>query len=207
MTSITPSQTIPTVYSDLIEKYSLTYGAGWTNRVQPMIERLQLACETKDLAVLLDLLLPRNPFLREVFTRLTNTALPELERAIRVVLEEFVGPDKVAAYQQLVEQQRKLRQIEKLKDKVAERTVNTTSYGIQRMDEFIRRLIADGYTIAREYTRGAAKSYGLYNAEHSGYRFKRKVEYQYMCYLLERQAAAVEVSGIQREEQVKPEQG
>ena len=185
MTSITPSHNITPDYSDVIEKYSTTYGTGWTNRVQPMIERLQLACETKDLAVLLDLLLPRNPFLREVFSRLTSTALPKTERAIRTVLEEFVGPDKAAAYRQMVEQQWKLRQIEKLKDQVAERTVNTTTYGILRMDEFIRQLIADGYTIAREYTRGAARSYGLYNAEHSGYRFKRKVEYQYMCYLLE----------------------
>jgi hypothetical protein len=203
MTS-TPSQDITLFFEDLVEKYSPTYGEGWTNRVQPMIERLQLACETKDLAVLLDLLLPHNPFLRELFTRLTSrTALPRTERAIRMVLEEYVGPEKVAAYQEVVEQRRKLRQREELQYKVAEHSIRTSAYGILPMDEFIRRLINDGYTSAREFPRGAAKRYGLFNAKGSGYEFRRKVEYEYMCYLLNQQAVSALVD--RHEEHTSPE--
>ena len=183
------SQDITTFFDDLIEKYSSTYGEGWTSRVQPMIERVLLASEQKDLAVLLDLLHPGNPFLREVFSRLTNVVLPRTEHACRSVLEEFVGPEKVTAFRKQVEQQPQLRQREELQYKVAERSIKTADYGVLRMDEFIRRLIADGYTTPREFQRGTARTYGLFNARHSGYSFKRKVEYLYMCALLAEQQA------------------
>jgi len=177
-------------FDDLIDKYSPTYGEGWVERVQPMIDRVQLACEQKDLAVLLDLLHRDNPFLREVFSRMTDITLPKTEHGLAHVLETFVGPERVAAYRQQVEQQRRLRQREELQYKVADRSIRTTDYGVLRMDEFIRRLIADGYTTPREFQRGSAKAYGLYNERHTGYHFKRKVEYLYMCVLLEEQQAA-----------------
>ena len=205
MTS-TPPGDISTVFDDLVEKYGATYGAGWAERVPPMTRRVQLACEQKDLAVLLDLLLPDNPFLREVFARLTSIALPRTQRAIRTALEGFVGPQKVAAYRQLLEQQRRLRQREELQYKVAEHSVRTDAYGVLRMDEFIQRLIADGYMTPREFPRGNARMYGLYNDRHAGYHFKRKVEYLYMRILLEeRQAAdAAQATAEQPAEPVEP---
>lgn len=211
MTEKASTADITTFFDDLIEKYSSTYGEGWAERVQPMIDRVRLACETKDLAVLLDLLHRDNPFLREVFSRLTSIALPKTERALRSVLEAFVGPEKAAAYQQLLEKQQKARKREELQYRVAEHSIRTTDYGTLRMDEFIRRLIADGYTTPREFQMGSAKTYGLYNEQRTGYRFKRKVEYLYMCALLEEQQAAHAEQGAAAEQQAiqqaDPEEG
>jgi hypothetical protein len=177
-------------FDDLINKYRQIYGDDWVGRVQPMIDRLKPACEKKDLAVLLDLLHRDNPFLREVFSRMTDISLPKTQHGLAQVLEALVGREKVTAYRTQVEQQQQLRVLEELQYKVADRYVRTTDYGTLRMDEFIHRLIQDGYTTPRVFQSGSAKSYGLYNDKQTGYSFKRKVEYLYMRAVLEQQQQA-----------------
>src|SRR4051812_46339416 len=104
MTTVSSNDRIPEqlVFDDIIERYRVKFGSELANSdVRGMITRLQTACEKKDLSFLLGWLLPQhNGFSRECFTRITGNPLPKTQRDMRMVLEEFVGPEAVALYQQ-----------------------------------------------------------------------------------------------------------
>ncbi len=198
------NQSVSTAFAAIIEKYrrERAYGEQWaTNHAEKIIEGIRQACAAKDYAYLRTVCYPDEAFMREVFTSITGIALHHTWRESKRVVQEFVGPEAVAAYQQQQEDTRKRKQFERLCRQVAVQQVNTPQYGTLTMDAFIRKLVAEGYTTISEQKRGVATEWFLWNAQHSGYTFRRRMERDYIVALLEQQQAAAQEESDGREQQ------
>lgn len=174
-------------FADLIQNYAADsrYGERWATEVAPgLLQKLLVACETKDFGYLRHLRFPENVFLRAVFARLTGIALPRTQRESLHILQEYVGPQSVEAFEQEKARERQQRQLERLERQLTS-LITVDHYGLLQTGEFIRRLLADGYTNLSERQRGVAKEWFLCNAQHTGYIFRRRIERDYIAYLLE----------------------
>ena len=187
-------------FADIIERFSPIHGQEWAASTAPtlLIARLQQACKEKNLSSLRGWLLPaHNGFSRAAFTRITGVRLPATQRAIGAVLEEFVGPERVAAHQQALAGQRQQREQaqERLKRQVASRSVRHRGETLTT-DVFIQRIIAEGYSKTEERKRGAVPVYALWHAEkNSGYEFRRRCEYDYILLLLGQRQPGLPAAG------------
>jgi hypothetical protein len=191
----TTSQQADTVtFDDIIACYraSEDYPPAWVdNNAAEIIAKVRSACEAKDYGVLHSLRDPDNAFTRDVFTRLTGTRLHPLQRESRRILEEYVGPERVAAYEDAQARQRTERRARSLQRRVSLRSVSFRG-GVLSMDAFIRLLIGEGYTHLSELPRGAAKQYALANDQRSSFMFYRRDERDYIEYCLKQQEEAPE---------------
>jgi hypothetical protein len=201
MENLENQTTKPPAFDDIIERYRVLYGSEWANGgVEDMITRLQKACEAKELGFLLSWLLPQhNGFSRECFIRITGKHLPKTQQAIRLVLEEFVGKEAVALYQQALADKQKQREQgqqdrarERLLRDVASRKVRYQGETLT-VDTFIQRIITEGYIRLEERKRGAVPIYSLWHIDNKRYYdFRRKCEYEYIRYLLHEQQTTQE---------------
>jgi hypothetical protein len=189
-----PGQFDAVTCDDITARYraSKEYGPDWAERhAEAVIARVRQACEAKDYAYLHSLRYPQNAFSRDIFTRLTGIKLPRLQRESKRVLEEYVGPRRVAAYEDERARQRAERQAQALLSRVSSRSVSFREE-VLPMDAFIRLLIGEGYIHLSEEPRGSAKQYALANEQRSSFLFYRRDERDYIEHCLAQRAETLE---------------
>jgi hypothetical protein len=182
-----PTAPAPDRYAALITKYiaiaARSSGKNKKHYTEPLlrdlIKRAETAIETLNYESLRSLRFrDLNPFSREVFTLITGIQLPRLQVECLKVVEEFVGPERVAAYHAAKQQARTERDFGYLSQRLANRRVKFEKQQMS-MKEFIDLIISRGYRILGESKRGAAPEYRLSTVDRCFFVLRRRDERDY----------------------------